>query len=162
MIDYGAFVNLRDVQNGLRRLQLAGKDLRPVWNRTRKVLRQDQKEHANAQAGPDSAWVPLAKSTLEHRSVKKRKLGRARAKKLPSPRRKLLGRLPGQLDIKYDANRIVGFSRVPWAYVHFKGGRAGHGARMPGRQFYWASNRLLRTVARLTVDYMVGAWDKKA
>lgn len=161
MIDFGAFANLRDVENGLRRLQLAGHNLRPVFKRARKVLRADQKEHANAQAGPNSAWVPLAASTIAKRRVKARKLGRARKVKMPSAGRKILGRLPKAYKISYDERHIIARSRVPWSMVHFQGGRGGRRSRIPGRQFFWISDKLLRTVSRLTVDYMVGAWDKK-
>ena len=159
-VDADGFVDLRDVQNGLRRMQLAGRDLRPVFKRARKALRADQKAHATEQLGSDGAWPSLKISTIKRRSQKKRRRGRARQLQR-RPGGKILGKLPRAITISYDARRIIAKSRAPWSGVMQRGGTVGHHAHMPAREFLWASTKLLGTVARLAVDYLAGAWEKK-
>lgn len=165
MIDFGAFVDLRDVQNGLRRLQLAGHDLRPVFKRARHYLRADQREHAKARMGSSASWPELSPTTLLQRKQRSRKQSRYRQGRKRRRGRNFrgpLGRLPNAYKIEYDARRIVARSRVPWSGVHWKGGKAGHKARIPQREFLWISNQLLVAVSRLAVDYIAGAWDKES
>ncbi len=159
-VNADAHVNLKDVQNGLRRMQLAGHNLRPVFKRVRKNLRADQKQHATEQRGSDGPWPSLKITTIKRRAQKKRRHGRARQQAI-SMKRKLLGKLPRAISITYDANKIRVASRVKWSGVHQKGGRAGHHADMPKREYLWVSTGLLALVARAAVDYLAGAWDKK-
>lgn len=159
-VDPAAFVNLKDVQNGLRRMQLAGHNLRPVFRRARKALRADMKAHANDQQSSDGAWPSLKISTIKRRSQKKRRRGRPRSIQI-SARRKLLGKLPRAIAISYTGDRIIARSRAPWSGVVQRGGTVGHRAHLPKREWLWASTGLLATVARLAVDYLAGAWEKK-
>lgn len=161
-IDVDAFVNLRDVENGLRRMQLAGKDLRPLFRRVQVDLRTDQKQHAKDEAGPDGKWPGLDPDTLRKRSRQgagRRHRGKKKRKRRAFGRK--LGKLPRAFAITYSRSWIRATSRVKWSGVHQGGGLAGKGARMPRRTFLWASSGLLQTVARKAVDYLVGAWDKK-
>lgn len=161
MIDVDSFVNLRDVENGLRRLQLAGMDLRPVFKASRKAMRADVRDHAKKKQSSAGTWPALARSTLEHRKQRKGKQGRPRKRPVrgnPRP----LGRLPNANKLEYTARSIKMISRVPWSGVHNdpNGGRAGHGSRIPGREYMWASSGFLAIVARNAVDHMLTSWDR--
>lgn len=161
MIDVRAEVDLRDVQNGLRRLQLAGADLRPVFRSVRKALRDDQRQHAKERRGPDAPWRPLAQSTIEHRKARTGKQGRKRHKPIkvaPKP----LGRLPNNFAIQIFPSKLVAKHRVKWSGVHneARGATVARGARVPGRTFMYASKRFLGVVVRATVDHMLTAWKR--
>lgn len=166
MIDVDAFVNLRDVENGLRRMQLAGYDLRPVFQRARKAVRADQKQHAQKQQGPAGQWASLAASTIAHRKQRTGKQGRKRRRPIKSKRLRKLGRLPGAFGIKITPRSIAAISKVKWSGAHqprsLSGStRVGHGSQIEARPFLWASTGLLQTVSRLAVDHLVGAWERR-
>lgn len=161
MIDVDAFVNLRDVENGLRRMQLAGRDLRPLFRRVQGDLRADQKEHAKQQQGPSGKWKSLDPDTLAKRSRQgagRRHRGRMKRRRKAFGR--MLGVLPRAFKITYSRSWIRATSRVKWSGGHQGGAIVGRGSRLPDRTFLWASTGLLATVSRKAVDYMVGAWDK--
>lgn len=160
MIDVDSFVDLRDVENGLRRMQLAGADLKPVFKASRKAMRADMRDHAKKKQSSSGTWPAMARSTLEHRKQRKGKQGRPRKRPLRRPLRPL-GKLPAANRLEYTARSIKMISRVPWSGVHNNplGGRVGHGSRIPGREYLWASSGLLAIVARNAVDYMATAWD---
>ena len=160
-IDVDAHVNLRDVENGLRRMQLAGKDLRPLFRRVAKDMRADQKDHAKQQEGPDGKWPGLDPDTL----AKRTRQGQGRRHRGKKKRRRrafgrMLGRLPRAFAIEYDRSFIRARSRVKWSGAHQGGGLVGKGSRLPDRTFLWASTGLLAIVSRKAVDYLVGAWAK--
>lgn len=165
MIDVDAHVELRDVENGLRRMQLAGKDLRPLFRRVRKVLRADQTQHAREERGPDGKWPALDQDTLRKKNRQgkgRRHRGKLKRKRRALPR--MLGRLPRAYTIEYSRDWIRATSRAKWSGAHQHPGktkRVGRGAELPDRSFLWASTNLLATVARMGVDYLVGAWEKK-
>lgn len=161
MIDVDAKVDLRKVQNALRRLQLAGKDLRPVFAASRKNVRVDQRDHAKGEHGPDGKWPALARSTL----AKKTRQGKGRRHKGKKKRKrrvfpKMLGRLPRSFDIRFDRQRLVAKSRAKWSGAHQSGAIVGRGSRLPERSFLWASTSLLREIATRALDYLKGAWEK--
>lgn len=164
MIDADAFVDLRQVENGLRRMEMAGMDLRPLFNRVRKILRLDQREHAKQERGSSGPWAPLASSTIEHRKARKGKQGRPRRRPIHTYTVKKLGRLPRSFKIKVTPHSIKAESTISWSGAHQpKRGDStvvGHGARLKAREFLWASTKLLQTVSRLAVDYLVGAWER--
>jgi phage gpG-like protein len=160
VIDVDAYVNLRDVENGLRRMQLAGKDLRPLFRRVQGDLRADQKQHAKEEKGPDGKWPSLDPDTLAKRT--RQGQGRPHRGKWKRRRRsfgRMLGKLPRAFAITYSESWIAATSRVKWSGAH-SGGIVGHGSHLPDRTFLWASSGLLAIVSRKAVDYLVGAWDK--
>lgn len=162
MIEVDAFVNLRDVENGLRRMQLAGLDLRPLFRRVQRDLRADQSSHAKEERGPDGKWPGLDADTLAKRSRQgagRRHRGRKKRRRRAFGRK--LGKLPRAFAITYSRSWIKATSRVKWSGAHQRGGIVGRGSRLPKRTFLWASTGLLQIVARKAVDYLVGAWDKK-
>ena len=166
MIDVDAYVELRDVENGLRRMQLAGYDLRPVFRAVRRDLRADQRQHAREQRGPDGKWRGLDPDTLKKRT--RQGTGRRHRGKMKRRRRKfgpLLGKLPRVFTISYTRSMIGGYARPKWSGAHQpRSGagstRVGRGATLPNRTYLWASTGLLVAVSRKAVDYLTGAWEK--
>lgn len=166
MIKLDAFVNLRDVENGLRRMQLAGMDLRPVFKAARKDVRADQRDHAKQQEGPDGKWPRLDPDTLKKRT--RQGAGRRHRGKMKRRRKKfglMLGKLPRSFTISYSRSWIRGTARPKWSGAHQpKRGsttRIGRGATLRARPYLWASTGLLQTVARKAVDYMTTQWVRK-
>jgi len=163
--DVDAFVDLRDVQNGLNRLLRAGGDLRKVFRAVRADMRADQSQHVRDQRGPDGTWKPLAASTIARRKQRPGKRGRRRIRPLRARSVKKLGRLPRAYTITIKPRSIAAKSRVPWSGAHQpRGGtstRVGHNASLPARAFLWASTKLLVRVARATVDYMTTVWKSR-
>ncbi len=160
MIDLDVKIELRDVQNGLRRMQLAGANLRPVFKAVRKALRADQRDHAKKRLAPQGVWPALASSTVAHRKQRHGKQGRKRTCPIRA-NVKPLGKLPAAFTITYDASAIRGISRVKWSGVHARGGRGGRKSKIPARDFLWPSRQLLEIISRKAVDYMVTSWDGK-
>jgi hypothetical protein len=113
------------------RAALANPDLRPAWKELGKPFRADLAEHRKKQEGPDGSWPQLASSTKM-----RRRSGRRRS-------RRMLGRLPTAMTLKNERSRMIGRSLVRWSSVHRDGGRAGHGARIPRRDWLWPSQRFL-------------------
>ena len=129
-----ARVNLSLVDRALNAIRRP--DLRPAWKESRKPLRADQREHQKRQEGPDGTWAPRAAST---------KARYAQRKKRRTP--KLLGRLPTATTTSIARSNMVLRSVVKWSGVHKSGGTAGHGAKIPARDFLYASDKVLAVIA---------------
>ena len=114
------------------RAALSNPDLRPAWKQLSKPFRADLKDHRTKQEGPDGTWPRLASSTKLRRASGRRRRAR-----------RLLGRLPGATGVKLERARMLGRSLVRWSSVHRDGGRAGHGAVIPKRDFLWVSQQFL-------------------
>lgn len=112
------------------RTTLANPDLRPAWTAARKPLRADLRAHAKDRQGPGGAWPARAASTRV-RSASGRRT------------RKVLGRLPGMVRTKLERSRMIFRWGTEWSDIHNSGGRAGHGARIPQREFAWLSDKAL-------------------
>lgn len=123
-IDFGDV--LRGIDAMTRRNVLA-----PAFRALKAPLRLDQREHSNAQAGPEGGWAARASSTL------------ARHKYKPRLPRKLLGRLPRAVKYLASGRGLTGESMVGWSAIHQEGGVAGHGSRIPARPFLWISDKML-------------------
>jgi hypothetical protein len=150
-IDLTGVVDLRDVENGLRRMQLAGHNLLPVFRAARKAVRADMRDHAKQEKAPDRSWPSLAASTVRNRQARTGKQGRKRKRPARRSVRKL-GRLPAAFKIEITPMSLRATSRVKWSGVHQDGT-----ARVPERRFLWASPRLLRIIADKAADHLVGA-----
>lgn len=97
----------------------------------RKPVREDQRNHARAQEGPDGAW-PARKS---------------------GGRRRILGRLPGAIRMEVRGPVIAAVSKVAWSGAHQDGPtRVGRGAVVPARQFLWLSAEVLALAERSLLD----------
>ncbi len=122
-------------------------DLRPVWKDAKKPIRADIADHRNRQSGPDGKWAPRASST------------RLKAGRRGRPR-KILGKLPTGLTTKSDRRKIAMASRAPWSEVQRSGGTAGHGAKIPARNFLYASDNVLWVIAGLIKRHLIKIWGR--
>lgn len=160
-IRIAAHVELKEVENALRRLALQGKDLRKLFSSVRKYVRADQKDHARLERGPEGKWQALDADTLRKRSRQgKGRRHRGKRKRLRRRQPRMLGKLAGAYDITYSRSWIRATSRVKWSGAHADGDRVGRGAKLPGRVWLWASSGLLETIAAKAVDFAVQAWEK--
>lgn len=124
-------------------------DLRPAWKEARQPLRADIASHRNQQRGPDGSWPARSSSTKV----------RAQSKRVKRPR-PLLGKLPTALQQISDRRRVVMRSRVPWAEVQRSGGTAGHGAKIPARDWLWASKTALDVIASIVTKHLARIWKR--
>jgi phage gpG-like protein len=146
-------VKLLGIEQAFRRL--GAPDRRKAFKESASHARQDQLLHDIKSEGPDGRWPELHPST-KARYAKKAKTSRRRAKP-----RKLLGRLPKALQTLISPNSLIVRSRVKWAYVHQAGGTAGHGARIPRRQFLWISANLGKRVVKVFERFLLAQWNGK-
>lgn len=123
------------------------RDQRRVFSDARKPLRADLRDHAKNQAEPDGRWPGLAATTVARRAQGKKR-----------HRRRLLGRLPYAIAIQSGPTFVRAVSRARWSNVHQRGGTAGHGARIPRREFMWASRKPVREVRTMLKAAIMAAW----
>jgi phage gpG-like protein len=160
-------VDLREVEQAIKRMKRAGRSLRPVWQKLRTPMRKDQREHMKRMESPSgSSWPPLAKSTREKRLKKVLRSGKARTKggrlrKSAQRRvdRVLSARLISRAKIRLFPTFMVIRTPGAAAGVHQLGGRVGHGAFVPRRTFFWVSDQLARMAARLIVQHLRENWE---
>jgi phage gpG-like protein len=138
-----------DSKSAIAALSAMPRGLLDAMKDLRKPFRADQVEHARHQEGPDGAWPKRA----THAERAQRHRGRRRKR---ASRRRLLGRLPGAITLRYDRDSIVITSKVAWSAIHQDGGRAGHGAKIPARPFLWVSPRMekiaIGTIEQALID----------
>ncbi len=168
MADFaGIVVDLTEVNAKLAKALRAAGDLTPAWRRARGPLRKDQREHASSTAGPDGAWAPLSRQTLERRlanaATRKRQAGKTVKRRRSHSRRtlkqrRLLGRLPGLIDVKLTPTSMIASSKVRWAGAHQRGETVGRGVRLPTREFLWASPQLIDHVCQILCDHLMVPW----
>ena len=151
--------NRKDVERGLRSMVAAGKAPRAALQALKGPLKDDQKDHAKAQEGPEGKWKPRAPSSVE-RAKKGRGAGSKR--RMRGPNRKLLATLPRRtITVKVQQRRILAMSKVPWAGVHQHGGRAGKGSVIPARPFLWFSQAFLEKAQVALLARTILAWSRK-
>jgi len=120
-------------------------DVKKVLLDLRGPVRFDQRHHWRKEEAPSFHWPGLAASTLERRT-RKRGINRKTGKRVSWPT-KLLGRFPTALKLTADRHELVAQSRVKrFSMIHQEGGTAGHGARIPSRQYLWISPFLIGQV----------------
>jgi phage gpG-like protein len=145
-IELAATVNIRHVIGALDRI--AHLDVKKVFEDCRGVGRFDQRHH----------WPGLAASTLERRSRPRGRDKNGRNRSWPT---KLLGRFPTALASVASRNELVIKSRIArFSKIHQEGGTAGHGARIPRRQYLWWSPWVLGQVKKVFEKAMAKAFDK--
>ena len=108
--------------------------------------RQDQREHAMQQEGPDGQWAPRDPDTHAWRQGRRRR------------RRKLMGRLPGAISVKVHPDAVTITSKVAWSGIHQDGGTVGHGAQLPARPFLWWSEKFLGDAEEAALSYVLQGW----
>lgn len=155
-------VDLAHVEAGLARLHDAGHDLSAVFRASRKDLRLDQRDHAKHEQGPEGRWPALSPYTAIRRLARRGRQGSRRGRHRIGPLKlkggRILGRLPGALDVKADRYGMIARSRAKWSGVHQDGGSTGRGQRVPARPFLWISDRLLRAVVVRIDEKLSAAW----
>lgn len=140
-----ARVDLRFVERVLNTLRRP--DLRPAWKEARKPLREDIRDHARKRQGPSGSWSPRAAVTRERAGHN----GRARRE---------LGRLASAQTTLSDRRRVAMRSRIAWSDVHRTGGAVGHGAKLPARDVWWASDKVLGTIAGIVSAFLAHTFAK--
>lgn len=157
MTDISAEVDLSDVEKGLRKLDklTSGSGLRPILVQLRKPLRADQRAHAKAEEGSGGKWPSRAASTVAAIKLRRRAARRARKSGLKrrSIARRLLGRLPGALDVRIEGKSLIARSKVAWSGAHQDGD-----SHVPAREFLWISDGVLEDAATVTGDAMLKAF----
>lgn len=174
-MSFSVRVDLGDPMRGFAAMEDAAKRLRPAWAALRRPMRDDQRDHAKAQAGPAGKWPRNSPKTIER--AKQMRRGRRKAKARAKGTRKetvkfsnrkrrqfrasrLLGSLPNRaVQVRQmGADGLVAFSRVPWSAIHQEGGRAGRGSRIPARPFLWLSDGFLSTAEKTIADHVAGGF----
>ena len=138
-----ASVNIAPIISKFDRMRKT--DRRRVFAAARRPMREDIRDHAKTQSGPTGGkWPGRAASTQSRRGN----------------RRKLLGRLPAAYAITIGADFIRALWRVRWSGVVARGGRVGHGSRLPARDFAYASRKLRRTLRDMLKAAVLAAWKR--
>lgn len=141
-------VELGDVDKGLAAMERRARELGPVMKSLVKPLRDDQRNHKRAQSGPDHGWAPRSAATVAA-AHGKRKLARS-----------ILGRLPSATSYKTTPTSVTGTSKVAWSLAQQEGGRVGHGAQLPAREFLWISDEMMELADHEITGVMIKAFGK--
>jgi phage gpG-like protein len=142
-----AELDLSDVEDGLRALARAGRNLAPAFRALKPEMRLDQREHALLREGPESKWKPLAATTLAEYSK--------RGKRRPT---RPLGRLLTAVQYVATSSSVMAKSLVSWSGVHQEGGVGNHGARIPAREFLWISTKFLAQAESMMTKRLLDAY----
>lgn len=146
-VNVRAVVYLGSVQNLFARLSRF--DVKKTFNNLKGPAVFDQRHHWRKDEAPWGHWPGLAASTLERRT---RKRGRDKKGRNRSWPKKLLGRFPTAVKSIASAKSLIVESRVKrFSMIHQQGGIAGHGARIPSRQYMWISDWLLQQAEKAFV-----------
>jgi phage gpG-like protein len=138
LLDVKATVRLSGVYDLLGRL--ARIDTRKVFTELKGPATFDLRHHWRKDEAPQGHWPGLAASTLARRT---RRRGRDKNGKNRNWPKKLLGRFPTAIQHIVSKHSLVVRSRVKrFSMIHQAGGVAGHGARIPSRQYMWISKFL--------------------
>lgn len=131
-------LDLRGVTAGIDGMRSRGKALGQVFRALKPVVREDQREHAKTQSGPDGRWAKRAPSTLQ--KFARGKSGRRLV-------RRPLGKLVSAVAYKASRLGVIAESLVKWSGAHQWGGKVGRGSVLPDRPFLWISEKLLKKTA---------------
>jgi len=127
-----------------RRLERAARDVTPAMRKLRKDFRKEQRSHFRAEESSDgSRWPERTDETKRRQLRKAQRDAAARGKKNRPRRTRLLGKLRN-FKIRYTKNSITAFSTAPWSGVQQAGGKVGHGAEIPAREFLWVNDKFVR------------------
>lgn len=147
-VDVRAVVYLGSVRTMFAKLSRI--DVKRTFNALKGPAVFDQRHHWRKDEAPWGGWPGLAPSTLERRT-RPRGINRRTGKRMSWPT-KLLGRFPTAMKSIASARSLVVESRVKrFSMIHQRGGIAGHGARIPSRQYMWISQWLLEQAEKAFV-----------
>jgi phage gpG-like protein len=120
-------IDIGDVEKGLDAMERRAHALAPAYARIKGLMKEDQRDHAKTQSGPEGKWPARSAATRQHH------------RRLP---RRILGKLPTAVAYRATATGAIGESRVKWGAAHQDGARVGRGSRLPARPFLWISDDL--------------------
>ena len=130
---------LKTIEKQLATMQRKGTDLRPIFRNNKKQLKEAMR--ANMARQNDSS-------------------GKRWKRTKPFPGRdtsKTLGqKLVSASKISFSKNHIEIKSTLPWTGIHQEGGTAYRGAKIPKREFFYASKSFLNILAKSIVKYIAG------
>jgi len=143
-VEISCTVDVRQIVRAFERVRKI--DVKRIFKELVGPARFDQRHHWRKDEAPDGHWPGLAPSTLERRT---RKRGRGKDGRNRSWPKKLLGRFPTSLQAIPSQNSLIMRSRIAkFSLIHNEGGTAGHGARIPRRQYLWISDWLKGQVVK--------------
>lgn len=152
------FVRKVDVTEPLDGLLKLGRESERAFLRLARPLHKDQIDHARKQTGPDGKWAPRKFNT---RMVTKGRW-KGRQKRPTKRARKILGRLPSTYRVLRLRRSIVVYSMLDWAGVHQDGNvRVHNGARIPRREFLYASGNFMNEAVTFLGGRMIYVWRQK-
>lgn len=155
-------LDLRDIDAGLRKMAKRGIDPKALFKRNRPILRRDQKDHFDELRGSEGAWPSRAASSLRKvmGNKKKSRTKKGRLRKSAQKRlRNQLGRLKTFWKFRQSKGELeVASGARKWAGVHQDGGVAGHGARIPKREFVYISDDFFRQFVDDYLQEVVLQW----
>lgn len=128
-------------------LEHAGAQMAPVFQKLRKPLLDDQRDHASRAEGPDGPWPGWRKYRGRWQSTGSHKRSR-----------RPLGKLPKATQTRHNSKSVYVRSVVKWAKVHQEGGTAGKGAVEPARPFLWVSETLRTSAAHQIAEHLEHGW----
>jgi len=173
----------RKVRRALRKMGDNCKDLHKVFRGLRPSLRDNLQKHADAEESPTgSRWPQRATSTMEklekrahsartadailtkrkrRRSIRKK--GATAGGRFAGPLRQkqilsLLGKLPIGVKTMAKGAALEAASTASWAGIHNEGGVAGHGARIPEREFVAFSGEFLVEASDDLIAFVHKGW----
>ncbi len=157
----------RRVQKALRKWKKSKDILGQVFRDLRPRLREDLVEAAEKETGPSGAWPRRAPTTEKQKTLHAPTVRSARGKtrRASGPARqvargstRLLGRLPDTVPVTTRGLSVGAKSSVKWAGIHNDGGVAGHGARIPKREFVFLSRDFLDDAVDAIEKRFISVW----
>ncbi len=158
----------RDLDPGIQRMIRAGANVKPAFQKSRRGIRTDQREHMKGQEGPrKKAWAPLADSTRRRRLARLGRGTRRYTKKgnLKKKIRRQLNRVLSKRMISARNSRIrIGRREVTIASEvgrsHQEGLRVGRGSKLPKRPFLYFSKELQAAVRLRIARHLRDSFEK--
>ena len=164
-------VKLGGFDRAARRLIRAGANVKPAFQKARRGVRKDQREHMSGQEAPKKkVWAPLAQSTRARRlqrlrrgtrvSTKRGKRGNLKKKVQRQLNRVLSKKMITARNAKIKIGRSFVRITSKVGRAHQEGKRVGHGSKLPKRPFLYFSEALQAAVKQRIADHLRDAFDK--
>ena len=144
-LDPGIDIDLRDVFDGFKDIEIQSRDLRQAWKKLEPLMKADQLEHFRLKTGPERGWEARKESTIGRHG-----------------KRRLLGKLRTGFTIDFDREQIRAVTLAPWSQAHQDGATVGHGTKLPKRVHRYMSQAFLLVADQHISELVFGVWDRKA
>jgi phage gpG-like protein len=159
-------IDISGAEEKFRRLARAGHDIRPALKEFKPIFAAELKQHFAQRQAEAGGWPSWAASYVERGKnalkVNTGTFGRRFTKKGTKRTRRLtsmLGKMATAFSWKLEGTFLRVYSKIPWAGVHQRGGTAGHGARIPQREFLWMSEASQKTLGDLIKAFLIKTWE---